>query len=401
MKSALVIGSGPAGWLAAGTCAQEGYQTTLVAPDPRAPFTPTYCSWLDDVPLPYREVMAQVWPFVELYTGNERPALDVRREYALFDNGGLAELLHRRADAVEVLAGTIDRLHEDSGKSYAVGTVGNAAFERGFDLVIDASGRPGRFAANGPQDVLTAQTALGVFLRPPPGQTRPPPVLMDFRGAEDDLVPTFGYLLPMPDGTLLVEETVLAGRPPVPPEDLREALERRLTSYRVQDWEVVRTERVFIPMGGPHPEPDARAVTFGGAAGMGHPATGYLVAPVLRSEGRLRKGLRDSRTASTSAQRIESVRAALWTRRIRATRRLHLQGLELLLDMDRRRMGGFFSSFFAAPRWCWTGYLRTDSHPWRVMGAMSATFLLLSRRDRPWLRAAYARVVTTPSLLDG
>jgi lycopene beta-cyclase len=387
LPDALVIGSGPSGWLAAGVCAEEGYRTTLVAPEPEAAFVPTYCCWLDDVPTPFREAIAHVWPYVELHTDARRR---VDRPYAIMDNKALAHVLRSRASNVEVKSGVVSGLTSRDGKTYAAGEGPDGPSLEAYDLVIDASGRRGRFegAGDGP---MTAQTAWGVFVEVPAGVPAPEPTFMDFRGAPGEEVPTFGYVLPMPDGTVLVEETVLAAQPPVPPESLRPALQRRLRALGLHEARVVREERVFIPMGGPTPSLPRVAVPFGAAAGMGHPATGYLLASVLRTEGRLRMGVRRGLAASSSAARNEYLHRALWPRSVRTTRQLHLRGLELLLGMDRARISGFFRSFFDTPRWCWTGYLRTDAHPWRVRAAMSSTFLLLSHRDRPWVRDAYLR----------
>ncbi len=78
-------------------------------------------------------------------------------------------------------------------------------------IVVDARGRRERPAG-------AAQTAHGVVVRErPPGG----PVLMDLRPAGSG-PPTFCYVVPVADGWL-IEETVLAARPPVPPAELARA----------------------------------------------------------------------------------------------------------------------------------------------------------------------------------
>ena len=45
----LVAGAGPAGIAVAAECASRGLAVGLLAPDPDAPWAPTYCSWADEL----------------------------------------------------------------------------------------------------------------------------------------------------------------------------------------------------------------------------------------------------------------------------------------------------------------------------------------------------------------
>ena len=181
--------------------------------------------------------------------------------------------------------------------------------------------------------------------------------------------------MPVGDGWLR-EETVLAARPPVPPEALAPRLAARLGTAPVG-----RIERVTIPLGGPLPSRFDPVPRFGAAAGYAHPATGFSVAASLRAAPRVAAAIKD---AMDSAARPDPrpVHDAVWPRNQRATRHLHAYGLEVLLGLDQAQLAAFFDTFFDLPVAVWAPYLRIDAPPTAVMRTMTAVL----RRLPPGLR---------------
>ena len=99
--------------------------------------------------------------------------------------------------------------------------------------------------------------------------------------AANQRVPTFLYAMPFSPTEVFLEETSLVARPAVGFDELRERLERRLEHLEIKVKEIHEVERCLIPMGGALPRLPQRTVGIGGAAGMVHPSTGYMVARAL------------------------------------------------------------------------------------------------------------------------
>jgi len=380
---AVIVGSGPAGWAAAAASRALGINVHLVAPDPEAAFTPTYCVWLDEVPL-WRDVMAEIWPAVTV--DFDRGAHRVERAYARFDNERLARRLRDDAKGTQLWPAAVESVQAE-GDSLLVHLSDGRV--RKTDYVVDCSGAGSSLVRREEGPPPAVQTAMGRVIRPASsGGAMDVPVLMDYRPVERSGPASFGYVLPFADGTMLVEETVLAARPAVAPEDLRPRLERRLEQYGLQDAEVVDTERVAIPMGAPLPMAEQPVVPFGAAASMVHPATGYSVGFVLRRAPLLAAALRRAAGDPDPVARATRVNRSVWTKALRRTRAMHALGLEVLLGLAPEQVGAFFASFFETPRWAWTAYLRTDAPVGRIAAAMTAAFARMDPESRRTVQEA-------------
>lgn len=353
-----IVGDGPAGLALAAACGAVGLE--VVVHGSGEPWAATYATWRDDVPMVPDEVFASITPMVDVI-GDRRHRIE--RPYGVFDNAALREHL---------LAGL------PSG-TLRVGRVDPAALDAPTVVVATGAGPEA-----GP-DVGSVpwQTAHGVVLAELPASLDVAPdavTLMDWRApgavapAPGD-PPSFCYVVPVHDGWL-VEETVLAATPAVPPERLRARLERRLgVDGPVIVADAVRVEEVRIPMrvtGGPDTDPGA-PVRFGAAAGFVHPATGYSVAASLRAASRV------ARAIAAGAD----VHAAVWPRPQRRARVLHDYGLDALLRLDAGETAAFFDAFFDAcvglPVERWAAYLRVDTTPGEVARVMARVF-----RRAPW-----------------
>ena len=197
---------------------------------------------------------------------------------------------------------------------------------------------------------------------------------MDLRPAGRPGPPTFLYAVPVADGWL-VEETVLAARPPVA---ARGRSPRRWPPASATP-PVRRTERVTIAVGGPLPPRRGPVPRFGAAAGYAHPATGYSVAASLRAAPRVA-------AAIARACRVRgAARSPTWSTTpcgratLRRTRRLHAYGLEVLLRLDQDELATFFDAFFDLPVDVWAPYLRIDASPRQVTRTMTAVLRRLPR----------------------
>ncbi len=331
----LVCGQGPAGRALAHRALAHGLTVTVVDPHPARRWTATYAAWADELPswLPAHTIAATISRPVAWGTCR----FEIDRSYVVFAVAALQDSLDitgasviadrveqiyrkprthtafdlrrsRRTDSARptlesepvplsdnaqlsgepVAAGASDdsdtTQRSDRPKtaqpSYAPEALGRAdGLERvrlsdGIVLrarrVIDARGvvrSPAR----------AEQTAYGVVLqRDRWGEA----IFMDWRpdnGAPAGAAPSFLYAVPLGADTMLLEETCLAGRPPLPIAELRDRLHNRLRGRGIELDGTEPVERVRFPLEGGRPG----NWRFGAAGGYLHPATGYSIAAAL------------------------------------------------------------------------------------------------------------------------
>lgn len=263
---AAVVGLGPAGRALAHRLLAAGAEVLAIDPAPERPWSQTLAGWQRDLP---------AWlPEGAIGVRGVRVAMRVSRfrvlaeRYAVLDAPALQEALRldgARLEARAVGAAELDRLRERAR------------------LVVDARGAlPAGLVGPVPR-----QTAFGVFLPPETARALLPEgadaVLMDWTpagpaAAADEGPPSFCYTIPAPDGSLLVEETCLAGRPALDGARLRRRLSERLRRHGVgpDAIEGARREEVSIPLLRPG-RGTPGVLRFGAAGGQGNPVTGYSV----------------------------------------------------------------------------------------------------------------------------
>lgn len=389
----LVVGSGPAGLAAAAALSEGGLRVVGLAPDPERPWTNTYGVWLDEIEgLGYAPFLGHLWGDTVAHFGRGEVALG--RTYGRFDNAALQGHLweHAARRGVRWLTGTAAHTEHTAAGSSLHTTAGRVHHAR---VILDTTGHHSRLVQR-PHGRPAFQTAFGItgrFTAPPvaPGQM----LLMDFR---DDFLtpaerrqPTFLYAMDLGEGRFLAEETSLAQRPGLGMDVLQGRLERRLAARGTAVAEVLDYERVRFPMDLTLPDRTQRIVAFGGAAGMVHPASGYLVASVLRRApelaGALTRALSEPAALPTDAAR--AAWQALWPPARVRERQLYLFGLEALLTLDSTRTQDFFSAFFKLPAPSWQGYLSGTLGAAGITGTMTAMFQHAPNRVRlPLVRAA-------------
>ncbi len=368
----VVAGAGPAGLSAAAACAAAGLRTALVAPSVR-PWPATYSLWADELdaaagPLGLDPAVAAARyspTVVRTAAGGERR---LSRGYARLRNDVVhAALLDRfRAHGGEVVTGRVTAV--GPGETAVLADGGRLAAR----VVLDARG-------GGPG--TAQQRAWGEVVAGPVPDLVPPggALLMDWVTLADPaLPPAFLYGLPLDDGTVLLEATSLAARPPLPLAGLRDRLAAVLAAHGLRP--VGDAERVAIPLDGA-PRPAGAGTRLGAAAGLVHPATGYSVASSLRLGPRVAAALTEGRDP----------RPVLRAARPRGTAALLGLGLEVLLPLDTAATDAFFAAFFTLPERAWGAYLDVGSPPSAVAAAMARVFAALSPAQRARLLRTVAR----------
>ena len=392
----VVVGAGPAGLALAASLGETGLRVVGLAPDPRAPWPNTYGVWLDEVePLGYAPYLAHSWTDVVAHFG--RGELPLGRTYAHFDNAALQHQFLKRCERTGVrwLRGTAARAEHTVGGSSLHTTDGYAYSAH---LVIDTTGHAAGLVTRPPGNPAfqTAFGVLGRFSAPPvaPGQM----LLMDFQDGflspTERLTPTFLYAMDLGDGLYLAEETSLAHRPGLGMAVLEDRLQRRLAAYGLRLTQTVDVEHVRFPMNLTLPDLTQRVVGFGGAASMVQPASGYLLASVLRRAPGLAQTVSGAlgEPGASPEKAAATAWRALWPKDRLRERELYLFGLETLLTFSSSQTQEHFSAFFKLPPHLWHGYLSGTLGAAGVARTMTATF----RHAPNSLRASLVRAALGP-----
>lgn len=278
-----VVGLGPAGRALAHRLAGAGLDVLGVDPHPERTWPQTLGGWRRQLPgwLP-DDVVAATASDPQIRAAAQYP---IRDQYAILDNTAVQGATPLTGVTVE------EHLLDDDGV---------AALSSRALTVVDARGaRPAGQAGTMPH-----QSAHGVLVAPAvaaPVLGDAEAVLMDWRPFDGSTrwagtAPTFLYVIPMPDGRVLLEETCLAGHPALTQEELQRRLLRRLERFGISGGDVAdaEVERVSIPLVrcGDHIDGVLR---FGAAGAQNNPFSGYtffaslaavdgLVSQILRGE---------------------------------------------------------------------------------------------------------------------
>jgi lycopene beta-cyclase len=385
----LVAGAGPAGWVAAAACAHAGLDTVLVAPNPHARWPATYGLWSDEcalLPGGSRWVEAGA---VALTASTHRLASG----YAVLDNESVrAALVHPQIATVADGVAAVRTGPHGSSVTLSSGRVLAAA------VVVDATGVR-RVLSGGPaRGPRAEQSAFGVLL---PGTAGAPllapgeALFMDWRPVPGFDPSTFLYAVPLPDGRVLLEETSLARRPGLGLAQLRARLLARLGSHGIVTTGGA-SERVRFPLDLPVPRGRPGVVTFGAAAAMVHPATGYGVADALRLGPRVAAAIAAGLDREPAAA-VRAARQVLWNPATRAVYALRRRGLAVLLSLPAERLPQFFELFFELPPDLQHRYLAGRDDLAGTARAMTALFRAADRSMRTSIAKHWAKPVNLSS----
>ncbi len=378
----LVIGAGPAALAIAAELAEQGLEVAALAlSDPASPWTNTYGIWAEEVEaLGLEHLLSHRWDDTISHfgsgPGDDGGRIVHGRAYGLFDKAALQRHWLERCAAAGVRwqRGTASGIRHDAGASL-VSTTGSLELQA--RLVIDASGHQPVFvrrASDGPVAGQAAYGIVGRFSAPPiePGQC----VFMDYRSAhlsatERQGPPTFLYAMDLGDGVFFVEETSLALAPAVPFATLQQRLQARLASRGVAVNEVLHEEFCLFPMNPPLPDRRQRVLGFGGAGGMVHPASGFMVGALLRRAPDLAGTIASALAAGLRGEALAAAAwEGLWPADLRWKHGFFRFGLEKLMRFDEARLRHHFHTFFQLPDAQWFGFLTNTLPPRAILAAM-------------------------------
>lgn len=388
----LVIGAGPAALAISAALADRGVNLRgLAVLDPAAPWPNTYGIWGPELDaLGLQDLLEHRWSDCRSdFSGPQQslPPTCHGIDYGLFDRARLqAHWLDRcRAAGMVWEQGEATGIVHDRDGSTVTARDGRQWRAR---LVIDASGHQPVFLRRPDEGPVAGQAAYGIvgtFTAPPvqAGQF----VLMDYRSdhlspAEREAgPPTFLYAMDLGGGRFFVEETSLALAPPVPYDELRQRLERRLTHAGVAVITVEHEEFCLFPMNLPLPDLTQQVVGFGGAASLVHPASGYLVGALLRRAPELAQAIADGLAdpALDAPALARCAWQALWPLELRRKHALYRFGLEKLMRYPEDQLRLFFRTFFSLPTAQWYGFLTNTLSLPQLIAAMLRLFAVA-----PW-----------------
>ncbi len=392
---AVVMGAGPAGLALAAELAAAGVHTACVAPSPRTRWVNNYGIWLDEAQeCGVADCLEATYDDPLVMLGDE--PIHLARTYGRVDNAALQGHFSRRFEGAggEFVRGVVAAVEPGVSAHTVRLRDGGALLGR---LVVDATGAGSAFVRREPRRMgkaVAGQAAFGLTLRGEyaalkKGQM----VLMDWRPLPCDACgydgpPTFLYAIPLGDGRLFVEETSLVARPMVDLAVCEQRLHERMATCGIRFDEVIETERCMIPMGEPLPVAGQAVASYGAAASMVHPATGFLVNRALRFSPLVAAvGAEALRRGASAQGASDAVMGAVWPEPRRRQQMLFAFGMETLLTLDAVGLRKFFAAFFALPRSNWEGYFagRDDA------GGLATTMLSMFVGAPMPLKAALAR----------
>lgn len=352
-----VVGAGPSGRALAHRALAAGLRIAIVDPAPNRRWTATYGVYTDDLPHWFdRSVIAASEPSVTVFSPTERT---VAHAYAILDTAALQNSL------------TIAKAHVHAASAREI-TATEVRCDDGVLLVarhvVDARG-----ARTADHSTRPRQTAVGAV----DASDDTTMVLMDWRpAASTDSAPSFSYRVALGAGRRLIEETCLAGAPPIDTDTLADRNRARGGHARTD--EVVDFPLLTDPT--PWRRPQGAPLRFGAAGGLMNPATGYSVGQSLNAVDVVVAAIADG----------TDPHAALWTRRSRLAYRLRASGLHVLLALSGDDLVAFFDAFFRIDPILQRRYLCERDDAGGVLRAMAAVFALLT----PRLRIRVARSVS-------
>ncbi len=381
-----VLGSGPAGLALALACAERGMRVACVSPLPDAPWDRSFGVWASELPAFERlgieraAVVEASWEAPAVWI-DELEEVKLAGGYVRLDVRALQRSLLERcfASAVAFVRGSAVGIEHDARGS-TVHLDGDRSL-RAF-VPVDATGPASRLVERAGTRVPARQLAYGelVEVAEPVAMS-----LMDFRGPRGE-TPTFLYALPLHDGRVFVEETVLATRQPVPMALLEHRLSERLARMGIRRGHVLARERCAIPLGIDLPSPHQRVFAFGAAGAMVHPATGYQLARVMAAAPAVAEALVRGPTPRDAVRGAYETCWPAWRRRAWA---LYAFGMEALCAFDHAGLQGFMRAFFALPPATSLGFLRGELAPAAAAAAMTQVLL----RAKPSVRRRIGGVV--------
>ncbi|WP_320664258.1 lycopene beta cyclase [Prochlorococcus sp. MIT 1223] len=394
---ALVLGCGPGALSIASALGKENLKVGILSEtEPHKPWPFTYGIWGEEVDqLGLSDLLEHRWSNTVSFFGegskhkgnNKNFPTNHARDYGLFDKVKLQQYWINQCKKFLVtwhIGKAID-LKVDTDISTVTTSKGLELTAR---LIIDATGYKPAFLQipdEGPIAVQTCYGIVGEFSSPPVDEGQF--VLMDYRcdhltSNEKLEPPTFLYAMDFGSNKFFLEETSLGLAPPLSLEVLKSRLNKRLEYRGIKLTKLEYEELgVYLPMNMPIPSLDQPILSFGGAAGMVHPASGYLVGSLLRRAPVLAKAIAKSmEEKSNSPEKIaQEGWKALWPKELIKKKALYTFGLEKLMRFEESQLREFFIQFFKLPNNQWYGFLTNTLSLNELINSMWSMF-----KKAPW-----------------
>ncbi len=373
-----MVGAGPAALAIGAELSGRGLAVSALAPgDPAAPWVNTYGIWAQEVEaLGLAHLLSHRWSDTVSHFAADETPLHHGRDYGLFDRAALQRHWLERGAAAGLrwLQGEARAIRHEPTASVVTSGEGR---EHRARLVVDATGHAPVFVRRGSDGPVAGQAAYGIvgrFSADPIGRGQF--VFMDYRSdhlseAERREPPTFLYAMDLGEGIFFVEETSLALAPAVPFATLQARLHQRLAHRGVAVREVLHEEFCLFPMNPPLPDLRQRVVGFGGAAGLVHPASGYMVGGLLRRAPDLAAAIEAALAAGLVGEALaQAAWQGIWPAELRWKHAFFRFGLEKLMRFDEARLRHHFATFFSLPVEQWSGFLTNTLPPAELLAAM-------------------------------
>jgi lycopene cyclase-like protein len=298
-----VVGAGPAGLALSAHLGERGLKVFTCDPTLDKGWIPNYGVWIDEIEhLGLKECLMTEWPVATVFMGaNSDEKITLQRPYGRMDRKKFkAHMLERCKKAgVRLASASAGHVSHDASESTLQLSGGSEAAVR-CRLLVDCAGYSKAYVKFDEGKDPGVQAAYGIEADITPGTypfSSKEMLLMDYRdvhmqddaadAAASETVPTFIYCMPSSDGRVFFEETSLIANPPVPFDELKRRLYKRLALWGTEVLKVEEEEFCYIPMGGAMPTFPQRVVGFGGAAGLVHPATGYMISRTMNLAGHI------------------------------------------------------------------------------------------------------------------
>ncbi len=374
---ALVLGAGPGALAIAAALVQEKLSVQVLSINDHREIWPyTYGIWGEEVDqLGLNHLLEHRWSNTVSFFGSgssdlndlDNKETEHKKDYGLFNKQKLQKYWLEQCDNAKVnwQIGEAIKLNINEKNSTVTTKDGDELQAR---LVVDATGYEPIFVRKNqnedePIAVQTCYGVVGLFNMPPvkEGQF----VLMDYRcdhlsDKEKLEPPTFLYAMDMGEGRYFLEETSLGLAPPLSLEKLKARLHKRLSHRGIEITRLDHEELgLFLPMNLPIPDRSQSLLGFGGAAGMVHPASGYMVGSLLRRAPLLAKSIAQAmKNPEASPSELATIGwEELWPSSLRRKQALYKFGLEKLIRFNEDQLRDFFKSFFGLPSYEWYGFL--------------------------------------------
>nr|AUE44520.1 lycopene epsilon-cyclase [Grateloupia turuturu] len=392
----LVIGAGPAGLSLSSALGQR--QLTVACADPQLhkPWPNHYGVWEDEFQkVGLADCATARYENTTIYAGQKKIVLD--RPYIRVDRIKLKQRFVNRCKhaRVTMIPARVTEVDHPS-RQWSLVRFDDQDLTIRARVVIDCTGHALQFTndsgKNGYQQPW-AQAAYGVeaVVNGHPFETDEM-LLMDFRDDHaigdmreaSDRRPTFLYVFPSGERRGFFEETSVIAPTAVSFEELKKRLERRLEHSGIVIERVIEEEFSLIPMGGSLPR-RGRVVGFGGAGGLVHPATGYMVGRTVKLAEELAEKIGRGLEEIGEDGDVERVAQMGWdvTWNIGMLRQRDFLkfGAELLGTLGMRESCAFFDAFFKLPEDLWGRFLGYELDSGGMRGMFALWFFAIADNE--------------------